>query len=252
MAVNRAKKHTMSELPRNVYEDPLLRNRTHVFAARQDAGAAVAKLLETYAAADAIIFAIPAGGVPVAVEAAERLGLPLDVLVVSKITLPWNTEAGYGAVTSDGTYQLNEQLVRQAGLDEQTVQAGIRTTREKVSRRTCDFRELLPKQDVRAHTAIVVDDGLASGFTMRVAVQALRNQQAASIVVAVPTAHLRAVTDLAQLTDAVYCANIRAGLQFAVADAYTHWSDIGEDEVKIILSSHAACSWQPDGHDDNN
>lgn len=227
----------MPTLPRNVHEQPSLRNQTQVFRDRLAAGAALAELLKAYEAADAMVFGIPAGGVPVAAEAAKRLCLPFDVLVVSKITLPWNTEAGYGAVTSDGTCQLNQRLVRQAGLDPATVQAGIKATEEKVRRRTREFRAILPGHKVSATTAIIMDDGLASGFTMRVAVQALRNQRVASIVVAVPTGHLRAVTALAQQADAVYCVNIREGLQFAVADAYTCWSDISEDEVKAMLES---------------
>ena len=226
----------MSKLPKNVHEDATLRNRARVFRNRREAGMAVAKLLTNYRNTNAVILGIPAGGIPVAAKAARQLSLPLDFLTVSKITLPWNTEAGYGAVAFDGTWQLNDQMVRQAGLDAKTVHEGIASTREKVEWRTHEFRKLLEAQQIKDKTAIVIDDGLASGFTMRVAVTALRNQDAKTVIVAVPTGHLNAITRLASDVDEIYCANIRAGMYFAVADAYTQWSDVSEDEVTAILS----------------
>ena len=216
----------MSKLPENVHEDAALRNRARVFCNRNDAGMALAKLLWDYRDTDSVLLGIPAGGVPVAAAAAQQLSLPLDFLTVSKITLPWNTEAGYGAVAFDGTWQLNEQLVRQAGLNAKTVHEGIESTKEKVERRTREFRKLLTAHQIRERTAIIVDDGLASGFTMRVAVAALRNQDAKSVIVAVPTGHLNAIARLASDVDEIYCVNIRSGMYFAVAEAYTQWSDV--------------------------
>lgn len=227
----------MPELPSNVHEEALLRNRVQVFNDRLEAGAAVARLMCRYKAADAVVFGIPAGGVPVAAEAAARMRLPLDVVVVSKITLPWNTEAGYGAVAEDGTLRLNECLIQQAGLERDTVEAGVKATREKVRRRSRDYRKLVQQRSAEDATAIIVDDGLASGFTMRTAVQSLRNQRAGKVVVAVPTGHLRAVKEIAQQADEVYCVNIRGGPSFAVADAYSHWSDVSDDEVGSALSN---------------
>ena len=226
----------MSKLPDNVHEDSTLRNRARVFGSRNDAGIALAQLLLDYRDTDAAILGIPAGGVPVAAAAAQQLSLPLDFLTVSKITLPWNTEAGYGAVAFDGTWQLNEQLVRQAGLDAETVHEGIASTKEKVEQRVRKFRKLMPAHQIKHKIAIVVDDGLASGFTMCVAVAALRNQEAKSVIVAVPTGHLNAITRLAGDVDEIYCVNIRSGMYFAVAEAYTQWSDVSEDEVTSILS----------------
>lgn len=226
----------MSKIPNNIHEDIALRNRARVFRNRREAGMALATLLTDYRNADAVILGIPAGGIPVATTSAQQLSLPLDFLTVSKITLPWNTEAGYGAVAFDGTWQLNDQLVRQAGLDAKAVHEGVASTTEKVERRTQKFRKLLDAQQIKDKIAIVVDDGLASGFTMHVAVAALRNQEAKSVVVAVPTGHLSAITRLAGDVDEIYCANIRVGSYFAVADAYTHWSDVSEDEVAAVLS----------------
>jgi predicted phosphoribosyltransferase len=166
---------------------------------------------------------------------AGRLNLPLDVAVVSKITLPWNTEAGYGAVAFDGTYKLNEALIAQLPLSENQIQEGIRKTRAKVDRRSTSFRGERPFPEVKGRPVILVDDGLASGFTMRTSIEALRHAGADHIIVAVPTAHDQAVADMASLAEAVFCANIRKGGRFAVAEAYQHWYDVSEEEVMEML-----------------
>ena len=106
---------------------------------------------------------------------AEKTGLDFDVAVVSKITLPWNTEAGYGAVAFDGTVKLNKDMVRRVNLTSEDVKKGIEKTTAKVARRVKKLRDRQPFPDLGNRSAILVDDGLASGFTMRVAVAALRN-----------------------------------------------------------------------------
>jgi len=224
----------------NVYDLSHLRDRVHVFSTRRHAGEIVAGMLEAYRRAEAVVLAIPAGGVPVAAAIAQRLAMPLDVAVVSKITLPWNTEVGYGAVAFDGTVSLNESLLEQLSLSEQEVADGIARTREKVARRQRRFRGDRPMPQLSARTAILVDDGLASGFTMRVAAQAL-TALAAETIVAVPTAHAGAVADLAERVGAVYCPNIRSGMSFAVADAYRRWRDVSEDEAAAALASFGGC-----------
>ena len=182
-----------------------------------------------------IILAIPAGGVPVGVVMAEKTGLDFDVAVVSKITLPWNTEAGYGAVAFDGTVKLNKDLVRRVNLTAEDVKKGIEKTTAKVARRVKKLRDRQPFPDLGNRSAILVDDGLASGFTMRVAVAALRNAGAGRIVVAVPTGHRRSAEMIAREVEKLYCANIRGGLSYAVASAYRHWSDVAEEDVVKIL-----------------
>lgn len=228
------------QLPANVHDDPASRNRTGVFENRHDAGIALAALLERYRNSDAVLLGIPAGGMPVAAAAARRLSLPTDFFVVSKITLPWNTEAGYGAVAADGTWALNDSVVQRAGLDPDTVRSGVERTRRKVERRARAYRGILTARRLRGSTAILIDDGVASGFTLKVAVDAVRKQAPASVAIAVPTGHLRAVVELAAQADQLFCANIRTGPYFAVADAYVHWSDVGDDEVVDILAGLAA------------
>jgi putative phosphoribosyl transferase len=219
----------------NIIDLPELREQTHVFQNRTHAGQILAEMLLARDKQAGIILAIPAGGVPVGVVMAEKTGLDLDVAVVSKITLPWNTEAGYGAVAFDGTVKLNEDLVRRVNLTAEDVKKGMEKTMAKVARRVTKLRGCQPLPDFGNRSAILVDDGLASGFTMQVAVAALRNTGAGRIVVAVPTAHRHSAEMIAHNVEALYCANIRGGLSYAVASAYRNWWDVGEEDVVKIL-----------------
>lgn len=213
-----------------------LRDQVYIFRDRAHAGKIVASMLEVYRNTDAIVLGIPAGGLPVAMVIAEELHLRLDVLVVSKITLPWNTEAGYGAVAFDGTVRLNQKLLQGLGLSEQEIQQGIEKTSRKVTQRVKTLRGERPFPDVSKQPVILVDDGLASGFTLLVGVEALRKAGASQIIVAVPTGHSNSVQMMADNVEAVYCTNIRYGWSFAVADAYQRWSDVSDKEVIEIIN----------------
>lgn len=219
----------------HIIDLPELREQTHVFQDRTHAGQVLARMLAADDKQAGIILAIPAGGVPVGVVMAEKTGLDFDVAVVSKITLPWNTEAGYGAVAFDGTVKLNKDMVRRVNLTSEDVKKGIEKTTAKVARRVKKLRDRQPFPDLGNRSAILVDDGLASGFTMRVAVAALRNAGAGRIVVAVPTGHRRSAEMIAREVEKLYCANIRGGFSYAVASAYRHWSDVAEEDVVKIL-----------------
>lgn len=212
-----------------------LRDRMRVFRDRNHAGEVLAKMLETYRDSDTQVMAIPAGGVPVAAVIGERLGLAVDVIVVSKITFAWNSEAGYGALAGDGTLRLNDALITQSALDPAQVAADVKRTRSKVEQRVARLRAERPAPEIAGRSLIVVDDGLASGFTMRVAVEALSAQGAVSLTIAVPTAHREAVANLAPSVEVVYCPNVRGGWSFAVADAYERWSDVTEEEAVELV-----------------
>lgn len=216
-----------------------LRERRGVFADRRDAGAQLGRLLEGALGPDAVIAAVPAGGVPVAVAAAEQLEVALDVVVVSKVTLPWNTESGYGAVAFDGTVRLNEQLLRQLNLDQDEVQRGIASTRAKVERRVARFRSVIPPIVLSGKQVVLVDDGVASGFTLQVAAEAVRRAGPSQVAIAVPTGHLESLVRMRGEVDAMYCANVRSGWSFAVASAYRRWRDVDEEEVLQVLSTSA-------------
>jgi predicted phosphoribosyltransferase len=233
----------MSRPKAEIIDLPELRDRRFVFRDRTHAGQVLAGMLEAYRNSGALVLAIPAGGVPVAADIARRLGLALDVAVVSKILLPWTSEAGFGAVAFDGSVWTDRDLA--LGMTEAMIEAQTTEAREKVRRRVQRFRGKRPFAQLAGRRAILVDDGLASGSTMRVAVAAVRRQEPSEIVVAVPTGHARTVSALAGEVDRLYCANIRGGLGFAVAEAYQSWYDEDEDAVTRILEGLGASGEGP-------
>lgn len=227
----------MVSISDNFFDLPELRNRAGVFKDREHAGKVLSEIMKQYKSSDAVVFAIPAGGVPVGAALAENLQIPLDVAVISKITLPWNTEAGYGAVAFDGTVRINRDIVSRTGLSESEIENGIEKTLNKVKKRVMMFRKGRPPLQLKGRTVILADDGIASGFTMLVAVESLKKSGADQVIIAVPTGNWQAIENVVPNVEALYCANLRSGWTFAVADAYMNWSDVTEDEVIAILKS---------------
>ncbi len=170
-----------------------------------------------------------------AAAVAEALGLPLDVAVVSKITPSWNTEVGYGAVAFDGRVRVDAGRRSALGVDEAGARKDVDRAVAKVRRRVERLRAGRGPLVAPGDTAVLVDDGLASGITMATAAEAVRGAGAARIIVAVPTGHQSAVTWLAAAVDELHCANVRSGRSFAVADAYENWSDLDDAMALEIL-----------------
>ena len=206
------------------------RDRTH-------AGRELAKMLAEFRGTAALVLAIPAGGVPVAAAIATELGLPLDVAPVSKVLYPWTTESGYGAVAFDGSVWLDESRMSGHGVSGAQVERAVAEARAKVERRLARLRGGRPPLALEGRTVIAVDDGIAGGSTMRAAITALRRAGAAAVLLAVPTAHKSALATLSTLADAAYCADVRGGASFAVADAYAQWRDLGDDEIEALLQN---------------
>jgi putative phosphoribosyl transferase len=220
----------------NVVEELAYRDRVLIFKDRLHAGELLAEKLRPFLAdRDALLLAVPAGGVAVGRAVAQKLKIPLDIAIVRKIQIPWNTEAGFGAVTWDGRVLLNEPLVVQLGLSAKAVEEGISQTREIVRLRIQKFRADRPFPVLNGRTVVLVDDGLASGFTMLAAVESVRVKQPEKIVVAVPTASAGAIELLAPSVDELVCLNVRRGPIFAVADAYEKWHDLSDKEVLDLL-----------------
>ena len=229
----------------NLVEDPKLRDRIHVFSDRASAGQQLASLLLDYQGREVRLFAIPAGGVPVAAEIARSLGTPLDLVIVRKIQLPWTTEAGFGALGPGGEAIFNEELLRRMPLTREEIETQVEKTLIVIRQRELSLRGGAPYPTLNGAPALIVDDGLASGYTMRAAVKFLRAQGAGQIVVTVPTGSERTVRELLPLVDELYCLNVRGGWSFAVADAYENWYDLTEEEVLGILQSLAADAPKP-------
>lgn len=222
-----------------VYEDDEARNRGRVFKDRFHAGRVLGRMLApVYGGAENVmVLGIPMGGVPVALTIAGALRCPVDLVIVRKLQIPGNTEAGFGAMTPAGDVFLNEPLLDRLGLSGEEIARQRETVRAELTKRDRGLRDGRPLPDLGGRTVILVDDGLASGFTMKAALATVRRQGAATTVVAVPTAPRRAVDALEGSVDEVYCANIRDATYFAVAEAYENWYDLTEAAVKKLLAA---------------
>jgi predicted phosphoribosyltransferase len=207
------------------------------FRDRAEAGRELGeRLAEQYAGKpDVFVLALPRGGVVIGREAADILDAPLDVLVVRKLGFPGQAELAMGAIASGGASVLNEDLLRQTGLSRDRVDAVVERELEELRRREQLYRGDSPAPDVAGKTVIVVDDGLATGSTMLAAVAALRSQNPARVVVAVPTAPPQTCAALAEVADEVVC--LRQPYPFyAVGLSYEDFSEVGDEEVRRLLS----------------
>lgn len=217
-------------LMEKIVEWPKFRNKHYVFKDRLQAGTFLATELEKHVKQNEILLALPAGGIPVGYAISKRLGVPLGVAVVRKIQVPWNTEAGFGAVAWDGSVVLNDVLLKELGLTSSQIEDCISRTRQIVSERVQKFAgDNLP--EIGKRTVVLIDDGLASGYTMMAAADSVRRRGPQRIVVAIPTGSDGAVQLLSSKVDLLICLNIRAGPVFAVADAYEEWYDLTDEEV---------------------
>ena len=206
------------------------------FRNRTDAGRRLAEKLAAYAnRPDVLVLALPRGGVPVGCEVARALGAPLDVFLVRKLGVPGYEELAMGAVATGGVRVLNDEIVRRLGISEHEIDAAVARELQELARRERLFRGDRPPPDVAGRTVILVDDGLATGATMRAAIRALRQQQPAHIVVAVPTASPDTCEALKAEADDVICAMTPEPF-FAVGHWYEDFTQTTDDEVRELLA----------------
>jgi putative phosphoribosyl transferase len=209
---------------------------TRVFDNRVEAGRALAQALLDYrGATDAIVLALPRGGVPVGFEVAQALGLPLDVLVVRKLGLPGQPELAMGAIATGGALVLNEEVLRFADGREAALEQVRRREQVELERREKQYRGGRPPLQVTGRTGILVDDGLATGATMEVAVRALRGLDATRIVVAVPVASVQARDRIADLADEVVCLEMPIFFS-SVGQWYRDFGQTSDAEVSELLA----------------
>jgi len=208
-----------------------------IFEDRADAGIKLAERLKRYRGNETSVFAIPRGGVPVSVEVAKDLGAYLDIVVPRKITIPHNPEAGYGAVTEDGTIVLNKSLVKSLGLTEKQIQHQAEEVRAEIKRRSALYHSKLQATQVTVKTAIIIDDGLASGYTALAAVKSIRQRNIPQVIVASPAVSGAAYELIRpEVDDLVYMVLSRI-YPFAVASFYQNWYDLSEGEVIEYLKN---------------
>jgi predicted phosphoribosyltransferase len=206
-----------------------------IFKDRRDAGRKLAQYLTQYAnRPDVVILALPRGGVPVAFEVARALNAPLDIFLVRKLGLPGHEELAMGAIASGGLRVLNEDIVGALNIPDAVVEAVARRERAELERRERAYRGGRPPLDVRGKTVILVDDGLATGSSMRAAVAGLRAQQPAQIVVAVPTAAPETCEAFENEVDDVVCA-VTPQPFFSVGTWFDDFSQTSDEEVRRLL-----------------
>ena len=208
------------------------------FRNRADGGRRLAGALRHLAGrSDVLVLGLPRGGVPVAYEVAKALGAPLDVFVVRKLGVPGHREFAFGAIASGGVRVLTEEIGRR--LDPRIVDAVTAAEQDELRRREHAYRGDSPPVDVAGKTVILVDDGLATGASMRAAVVALRALGPARIVVAVPTAAPQACDDFREEVDEVICADTPAHF-IAVGERYDDFGDTSDEEVRWLLAAAKA------------
>jgi predicted phosphoribosyltransferase len=210
-----------------------------IFFNRAEAGRRLAEKLEKYAGRnDVIVLGLPRGGVPVAYEVAQRLSVPLDVFVVRKLGVPGFEELALGAIASGGVRVLNEDVVRALPNADQLVESVTAREMAEVERREQTYRDGRPAPDLRGRVVILVDDGLATGATMRAAVAALRQLGAAKIVVAVPVGAAETCREFEHEVDETVCVIAPEWFQ-AVGQFYEDFSQTGDEEVRELLARTA-------------
>jgi predicted phosphoribosyltransferase len=206
------------------------------FCNRTDAGRQLAEKLAAYAnRPDVLVLALPRGGVPVGCEVARALGASLDIFLVRKLGVPGYEELAMGAVATGSVRVLNDEIVRGLGISEHEIDAAVARELQELARRERLYRGDRRPPDIAARTVILVDDGLATGATMRAAIQASRQQQPARIVVAVPTSSPDICEALKAEADEVICAMTPEPF-FAVGHWYDDFTQTTDEEVRELLA----------------
>ena len=211
------------------------------FVDRADAGRRLAVLLEHLRGPDVVVLGLPRGGVPVAFEVARALGAPLDVIVVRKLGVPFQPELAMGAVGEEGARVVDEEVQHAAGVSAEEFAAVEARERAELERRVRRFRGDRPAVPVAGRTAIVVDDGIATGSTARAACQVARAHGAARVVLAVPVAPRESVAELRDAADEVVCVEMPRSF-FAIGQFYEDFTQTGDNEVVALLEQ--AADWQ--------
>jgi predicted phosphoribosyltransferase len=210
------------------------------FADRHEAGAALGALLKHHAGKPGVVvLALPRGGVPVGFEVAEALGAALDIFLVRKLGMPGHPEFAMGAIASGGIRVLSDDVVQMYGVSAEAIERVARAEQAELERREREYRQNHPAVDLARKTVILVDDGLATGSTMRAAVEAVRRHGPARVIVAAPVGAPSTCADFRAIADEVVCARTPEPFS-AVGIWYQDFSQTTDEEVRDLLRKHAA------------
>lgn len=215
------------------------------FRDREDAGRQLARLLEPYRGPDTRVIGLPRGGVVVGYEVARALEAPLDVWVVRKIGAPFQPELGMGAIAEGGGVYLDGHIIRMVGATEEEVEDVMKHEARELERRVRAFRGGRPPVEVKGRTVVLVDDGIATGGTVRAAIRAIRPRGPRRLVLAVPVAATQSLEALAPEVDAVVCA-ISTPHLVAVGGYYLDFAQTSDEEVLSLLEANRREIGEPD------
>lgn len=206
------------------------------FADRAEAGRSLAALLVARGFADPVVYALPRGGVPVALPIAQALGAPLDLLLVRKLGVPWQPELGFGAI-AEGLEEplLNQDVIAHAGLTDDMIAPVLTLEKQELARRSAVYLKGRDRQDPKGRIAILVDDGLATGITARAGIAALRKRGVARLVLAIPIAAPESVAEFQGLADEVITAET-APIRFGIGAFYRDFHQISDAEMLEMLT----------------
>lgn len=208
--------------------------RTAIFRDREDAGRRLAERLARYRDEDAVVLALPRGGVPVGYEIARALNAPLDVFVARKLGAPGQPELAIGAVAPGGVRIVNDRVVRELDVSEGWIEAVAEKELVEVGRRMRRFRDERPEPEIGGRTVILVDDGIATGMTVRAAIRAIREKSPRRIVLAVPVCAAVTADDLASEVDELICLQTPADL-WAIGFWYENFHQLDDEEVVELM-----------------
>ena len=209
---------------------------SRTFADRTEAGQRLARALHAYAGrADLLVLALPRGGVPVAYEVARALGAPLDLLLVRKLGVPGHEELAMGAIASGGIRVLNREVIAATGVGESQIEAAAAREQRELERRAGAYRGERPPPTIAGRCVILIDDGLATGATMRAALAALRPQHPAALVVAVPVAPPETLARLRAEANDVVCLEAPEAF-YAIGAWYRDFGQLHDDQVRALLA----------------
>lgn len=205
------------------------------FKNREDAAIKLAaKLTEYKNESDAIILGLPRGGVPIAAKIAEILSLPFDIIITKKLTDPLNPELAFGAVTQEGTPILDTKIIETYQISENYIQKEIEKVFKEIQRRLKEYRKNKPPLNLNNKTAIIVDDGIATGSTIKAAIESAKNQNAKKIIVAVPVAPPEIIDELKKNVDEIICLEAPKFFS-AVGQFYESFPQLEDAQVIEIL-----------------
>jgi len=217
-----------------------------VFENRYDAGHKLAEKLFPYADKAVIVLGIPNGGAAVALGVALGLNAELDLIISRKIPLPLSPEGGFGSVTDDGTMILNEEIVSQAGLTQQQINYQVSQVRADIRNRSLLYHGDRRPLAIAGRTVIIVDDGLASGYTMRAAIASLRRRKPEKIIAAVPVGPEHIINEVRGMADSVVSCAVGKEKKFYLSDYYRYWQDITDAEVLHCLKEWRMRRYHPE------